>query len=130
MMVISGFEVEEIVVDPAGPPPVLVTTFRASLPTLIDVLATTASGFTVGQAIINDEDPSNNYLVVNQFPDLYNQVIWLRISVVHPALNKYDFNIDVQQNGVSLTSFALAGSLDSYQLIYRGFIMRHLGGAA
>lgn len=124
MPTISGIEVRELHVNLNGSNPLITTKFKPSLPVLIDITATTASGHSFGRAIINDNDPTNNQIELVGFKDLIDQVIWLRIIVHHPALNKYDFKIYMDQGDANLATYDESGTLTTSDFIYEGFVLK------
>lgn len=123
MPVISGKNVPEIEVEPNGEPVIITVKFKPDLPTLIDITATSTVSGTLGQAFINDGDPTNNTISIDNLSSELNGIIWLRIIVHHPGLEKYDFAIFVSQGDNTLTTYEEKGSLEK-PLIYEGFILK------
>lgn len=124
MPTVSGVDVRELKVNKDGGNPIISVNYKPSLATLIDITATSASGSTIGRAIINDNDPTNNLIEITKFSSFIDQIIWLRVVIHHPALNKYDFKIFVDQDKASLTTYEENGPLNVSTFIYEGFILR------
>ncbi len=121
---VSGVDVRELQVNVAGSSPVISVKFKPGLPTLIDITATSASGNTLGRAIINDNDPTNNTIELADFSNFLGQIIWLRVVVHHPALNKFDFKIFLDQDNANLTTYEESGSLSTSTFVYEGFMLK------
>lgn len=121
---VSGVDVRELKVNVKGSDPIISVMFKLGLPVLIDITATAASGHVFGRAIINDNDPGNNTIVLAGLSGFLDQIIWLRIIVHHPALNKYDFKIHLAQDNANLTTYDESGPLAMSTFVYEGFILK------
>jgi hypothetical protein len=124
MPTISGIEVRELQVNIDGDSPRITFKYKPSLPTLIDVAVTSVKHGVIGSAFINDGDPTNNEIILDDYNKYVGDIIWLKIVVHHPALNKYDFNIYIDQGDDNLTTYNEKDELKAGTLIYEGFILK------
>jgi len=125
MPTISGIEVREVQAKIGGGSLKITFKYKPSFPTLIDVTATSVKYGVIGSAFINDGDPTNNEISIDEDLNKYiDDTIWLKIIVHHPTLNKYDFKIYLDQDNYNLTKYDEEGELKSGTLIYEGFIIK------